>query len=162
MADLRIFEAELSDPAQGAVVVRLLDAYARDEMGGGKPLSPYAREHLVPELRRRQGACVILAELGSEAIGLMICLEGFSTFACRPLLNIHDVVVLVPHRGRGVAKRMLALAEAVARRRDCCKLTLEVLEGNTPAIGLYRAFGFEGYALDPAKGEARFWQKLLA
>ncbi len=161
MADLRVFEADLADPGQAAIVVRLLDAYARDEMGGGRPLSAYAKANLVPELRKRPGACVILAELGAETVGLMICLEGFSTFACRPLLNIHDVVVLGSFRGRGIAKRMLAQAEAVARRRGCCKLTLEVLDGNAPAVGLYRAFGFQGYALDPAKGEARFWQKLL-
>ncbi len=161
MADLRIFEADLADPGQAEVVVRLLDAYARDEMGGGRPLSAYAKANLVPELRKRLGACGILAALDGEAVGLMICLEGFSTFACRPLLNIHDVVVVRPCRGRGIAKRMLALAEAVARQRGCCKLTLEVLDRNAPAIGLYRAFGFAGYALDPANGEARFWQKLL-
>ena len=34
------------------------------------------------------------------AVGLVNCIEGFSTFACRPLVNVHDVVVRESHRGR--------------------------------------------------------------
>ena len=41
------------------------------------------------------------------------------------------------------------------------KLTLEVLEGNSVAQSAYRAFGFEGYELDPQMGKALFWQKKL-
>jgi ribosomal protein S18 acetylase RimI-like enzyme len=48
---------------------------------------------------------------------------------------------------------MLALVEAIAVERGCCKLTLEVLEGNHPARALYRTLGFAGYALDPATGQ---------
>jgi ribosomal protein S18 acetylase RimI-like enzyme len=95
-------------------------------------------------------------------VGLAICIEGFSTFACRPLLNIHDMVVVREYRGRGIAKRLLAKAEEIALNLGCCKLTLEVLEGNAAAQAAYRACGFEGYQLDPKMGRAMFWQKKLA
>jgi ribosomal protein S18 acetylase RimI-like enzyme len=56
---------------------------------------------------------------------------------------------------------MLAEVEAIARERGACKLTLEVLQGNAPAITLYERIGFAGYQLDPALGNAQFLQKWL-
>ena len=54
----------------------------------------------------------VLAFDGEKPVGLVNCIEGFSTFACRPLVNVHDVVVLVTHRGQRIAQRMLAMVEA--------------------------------------------------
>jgi len=93
--------------------------------------------------------------------GIAICFEGFSTFACKPLLNIHDFAVASEFRGRGLAKKLMKKIEEIARSLDCCKITLEVLEGNKIAQGLYSACGFVGYELDPQMGRAVFWQKNL-
>lgn len=103
----------------------------------------------------------VLAYVDSEAVGLINCFEGFSTFACQPLLNIHDVVVSREFRGQGLSKLMFAKVEEIAREMGCCKLTLEVLAGNTVAQGAYRAVGFAGFELDPAMGQALFWEKKL-
>jgi ribosomal protein S18 acetylase RimI-like enzyme len=92
---------------------------------------------------------------------MAICFEGFSTFACKPLLNVHDIIVDARFRGRGLSKRLLAKAEVIAVRLGCCKLTLEVLEGNVVAQAAYKACGFAGYELDPKMGKAMFWQKKL-
>ncbi len=154
-----ILIADLENPVHGAAVLTLLNAYARDIMGGGEELSPYVKANLIPGLRARPHALAILAFIGDEPAGLAVCLEGFSTFACKPVLNIHDMVVAPPFRGRGLSLRILAKAEEVARMRGCCKLTLEVLEGNTVARKAYASFGFAGYALDPAMGTALFLQK---
>ena len=64
-------------------------------------------------------------------------------------------------RRQGFARGLLAHVEAVARQRGCCKLTLEVLEGNHGARRAYLDFGFEGYQLDPAMGQALFMEKKL-
>ena len=56
---------------------------------------------------------------------------------------------------------MLGKVELLARDRGCCKLTLEVLEGNAVARSAYEKFGFTGYELDPAMGKAHFWEKKL-
>lgn len=156
-----VIVADLASPSHAAAVVNLLDEYARDEMGGGVPLSEHVRANLVPELRRRPGALAVLAFVDGEPAGLAICIEGFSTFACQPLLNVHDVVVHRTYRGRGLARLLLEKAEAVARERGCCKLTLEVLEGNHHAQAVYRACGYAGYELNPRMGRALFWQKKL-
>jgi len=87
--------------------------------------------------------------------------EGFSTFACKPLLNVHDIAVLSGHRRQGVAAALLAAIEALARELGCCKLTLEVLSNNLPAQAAYRKVGFHSYRLDPKAGQAMFWQKKL-
>ena len=49
----------------------------------------------------------------------------------------------------------------MARERGACKLTLEVLQGNASAIKLYERVGFAGYQLDPAMGQAQYFQKWL-
>ena len=153
--------ADYANPADGEAIVRLLDAYARDPAGGGSPLHAFVREHLVGELAKRPSSFSVLAFDGAQPVGLINCFEGFSTFACRPLVNVHDVIVLESHRGCRVAQRMLAQVEEVARARGACKLTLEVLSGNARAMKAYEREGFAGYQLDPDFGTATFMQKKL-
>jgi ribosomal protein S18 acetylase RimI-like enzyme len=158
---LRVCRADYANPIHAAALVQLLDAYARDPAGGGQPLSDFARLHLVHELAVRPQAFSVLAFDDSQPVGLVNCIEGFSTFACKPLVNVHDVAVLPSHRGQRVGEQMLALCERIARERGACKMTLEVLQGNRSAIRLYERLGFAGYQLDPAMGQAQFLQKWL-
>ncbi len=158
---VQVVPADYANPAHAAALVELLDAYARDPMGGGHGLSDFARANLVPALAVRPQAFSVLAYVGAQAVGLVNCIEGFSTFACKPLVNVHDVVVIGSHRGQRVGEHMLALVEQIARARGACKLTLEVLHGNAPAHKLYRRVGFANYQLDPAMGQAEFLQKWL-
>ncbi|MBN8752169.1 MULTISPECIES: GNAT family N-acetyltransferase [Variovorax] len=158
---IEVFLADYRDAAQAAAVVALLDAYARDPAGGGESLGPAVLQGLPAALAARPQAFSVLAFEGGQPVGLINCLEGFSTFACKPLVNVHDVVVLASHRGRGVARKMFALVEQEARRRGACKLTLEVLSGNKPALRTYEREGFSNYQLDPEFGHAVFLQKKL-
>lgn len=158
---IHIARTHYDDPAHATALVALLDAYAREPVGGGKPLSDYARANLVDELAARPFVFSVLAFDGEMPVGLVNAIEGFSTFACRPLVNVHDVIVLPSHRERGIAASMLVEVEAIARERDACKLTLEVLSGNRAARSLYEKLGFDDYRLDPAMGHAQFMQKWL-
>jgi ribosomal protein S18 acetylase RimI-like enzyme len=160
-SSLRVCRADYANPIHASAVVQLLDAYARDAAGGGDPLGDFAKTHLVKELAARPQAFSVLAFDDTQPVGLINCIEGFSTFACKPLVNVHDVAVLASHRGQRVAEQMLALAEQIARERGACKMTLEVLQGNRSAIRLYERVGFAGYQLDPAMGQAQFFQKWL-
>ncbi|MPS67542.1 MAG: GNAT family N-acetyltransferase [Novosphingobium sp.] len=153
--------ADYADAADAARVVALLDSYARDPMGGGKALSDEVRERLVPGLAAHGGAFSLLAFAGEEAVGLANCITGFSTFAARPLVNIHDMAVRPQVRGKGVGRALMLAVEAEARARGACKITLEVLSGNGTAKGLYASLGYGDYALDPQAGTALFWEKKL-
>jgi len=163
---LFIIPADYANPGHARALVLLLDAYARDPAGGAEPLSEFAKANLVRELAARPQAFSVLALDGvdaasAEPVGLINCIEGFSTFACRPLVNVHDVVVLASHRGQRVGEQMLARVAQIARARGACKLTLEVLAGNSSAQRLYQRVGFAAYQLEPAFGQAQFLQKWL-
>jgi GNAT superfamily N-acetyltransferase len=156
-----ILLADLSLPSHGEAIIYLLNEYAKDEMGGGTELSIFVKNNLVSELKKRQGVYIILAFVYGHPAGLVNCFEGFSTFACKPLLNIHDVIIIEKYRGRGISKKLLNKAEEIAIGLGCCKLTLEVLEGNTIAQMAYKSCGYSGYELNPKTGRAMFWQKKL-
>lgn len=156
---LRVLINPYTEIAHSRAIFNLLDTYARDPMGGGKGLGPEIRRDLVPELRRRPWIVTLLGLLDDQPVGLLIAMEGFSTFAARPLLNIHDVVVHPDYRGRGFGTALFHEAEVIARKRGCCKLTLEVLAGNGGARRLYERLGFKPYELDPDMGVAQFWEK---
>jgi len=158
---IEVVRARYADPAHADALIELLDHYARDPAGGGVALSDFARGNLADALAARPFVFSVLAFDKGQPVGLINAVEGFSTFACRPLVNVHDVVVRGSHRGRGIAARLFAEVEAIARERGACKLTLEVLSGNRTARGLYEKLGFDDYRLDPAMGEARFMQKWL-
>jgi ribosomal protein S18 acetylase RimI-like enzyme len=158
---IEIVRARYADPQHAAALVDLLDAYARDPAGGGEALSEFARANLIAELAVRPQIFSVLAFDEGTAVGLVNAIEGFSTFACRPLVNIHDVMVLPEFRGRGIAAGMFTAVEAIARERGACKLTLEVLEGNRAARSLYRRLGFSAYRLAEEMGSAEFLQKWL-
>ncbi len=161
---LTLCQADYGNPMHMLALLDLLDGYARDPMGGAEPLSDFAKANLPQALAARPHMFSVLAideTLGGLPVGLVNCVEGFSTFACQPLVNVHDVVVAASHRGQGVAAQMLTLVDQLARQRGACKLTLEVLAGNTPAQKLYRRLGFDNYQLDPAMGQAQFMQKWL-
>ena len=157
---LAITLADYRDPRDAAGIVALLDAYARDPMGGGAPLSEEVKARLVGDLAANPQAFTLLARLDDRAVGLANCFMGYSTFAAAPLVNIHDLAVLPGHRGAGIGKALMAAIEAEALKRGASKITLEVLSGN-PARHLYAACGYGDYRLDPATGHALFWQKRL-
>ena len=158
---LTIGLADYADPRDAAEVVTLLDAYARDPMGGGMPLAEGVKARLAGDLAADPQAFSMLAWLDDQAVGLANCFMAYSTFAAAPIVNIHDFAVLPGHRGAGIGKALLAAIEAEALKRGACKVTLEVLSGNTRAKALYASQGYGDYQLDPASGQALFWQKRL-
>ncbi|WP_456404258.1 GNAT family N-acetyltransferase [Thiolapillus sp.] len=158
---IEIIIADYQNPTHQTAVVDLLDAYARDPMGGGAGLDDHVKRTLVPALIAQANAFSVLAFDEETPAGLINCFQTLSTFQARPLINIHDVAVQASYRGQGISTLMLNKVEEVARQRGCCKLTLEVLEGNRIARNAYSKFGFRGYELDPELGSALFWEKKL-
>ena len=158
---IEILVADYRDEQHGKAIANLMNCYASDPMGGGQPLPESITGNLAAELATIAGAFSVLCYVDGKAAGLANCFEGFSTFQCKPLVNIHDIVVADEFRGLGISQRLLSKVEEIASARGCGKITLEVLEGNTAAQGAYVKYGFAGYELDPAMGKALFWQKSL-
>ncbi|MBV7541745.1 N-acetyltransferase [Acidovorax sp. sic0104] len=165
---ITVRRVDYGNAREAQALVGLLDGYARDPAGGGAPLSDAVKQGLPQALRQRPQAFSVIAwaaepgsPYGEVPVGLINCLEGFSTFACKPLVNVHDVAVAPQWRGHRIAQRMLQAVEAIARERGACKLTLEVLSGNHSALRAYEREGFAAYTLKPGMGQAQFLQKPL-
>ena len=94
----------------------------------------------VVDLISTEGAMCFTAvdngEVVAYVIGRLIAPEG----------EIYRVAVAESHRRRGVAYRLLDYAVKTSRGKGLESLFLEVRSRNTPAINLYRAYGFNEIA----------------
>jgi ribosomal protein S18 acetylase RimI-like enzyme len=158
LQSIRILQADLTSLRHQKDIVALLDTYAQDPMGGGEPLSDEVKKRLIPGMRAHPEAYVFLAyrtgqDGGEEAVGLANCFLGFSTFAARPLINIHDLAVTPGARRMGVGKALLDSVCAKAKELGCCKVTLEVRDDNPAAKKLYTDYGFNDGGVPH-----RFWK----
>ncbi|MDR1975507.1 MAG: GNAT family N-acetyltransferase [Campylobacteraceae bacterium] len=124
-------------------VETLINAYISDDMGGGEVLDEGRKVRLIEELRGRFGAVVLLAKMGEEFVGLLVAFENFSTFLVKPMVNIHDIIVLKEYRGQGIGRRLMEAVIDEAKRRGSARVTLEVREDNGVAQKLYRELGFK-------------------
>ncbi len=158
---IEVVKADYSNKEHARDIPYLLNEYACDPMGGGKPLSHDTMHQLVSELAKIPHAFSVLIYVDGQPAALANCFEGFSTFSCKPLINIHDLCVREDFRGLSLSQKLLEKVESIARARGCCKITLEVLSNNSVAKAAYEKFGFSGYELDPSVGSAIFWQKTL-
>jgi ribosomal protein S18 acetylase RimI-like enzyme len=149
------------DPTDRAALRAMLNTYALDPMGGGEALADKNLARLCDDLATKPFAFSFLAWQGDEAVGLANCFEGYSTFKAQPLVNIHDLAVHPSARGRGVGQALMQAVQTEAAARGACKITLEVLSGNSVALKSYERFGFAAYQLDPTAGQALFLQKWL-
>jgi ribosomal protein S18 acetylase RimI-like enzyme len=156
-----INQADYANKKDAQAVLGLLDHYARDPMGGAEPLSQYVLDNLIEKLIETSGAFSVVGYSNNVPVGLVNCFQSFSTFKCLPIVNIHDVIVRENYRGHNLAEKMLEHVQSIAKERGGCKLTLEVLEGNAPAKHVYQKFGFNAFELDPSKGNAMFWEKMI-
>lgn len=162
MSKLQILDVNFDNNDHADALLKLLNDYACDPMGGSEPLTDFCRTHLISALKHRPNVCAVIAWYDGEPAGFSICMEGFSTFACQPLLNIHDFAVSPPFRGKGIASALMQYIENIAKKRGSCKLTLEVLEGNQVARHVYQQQGFAQYALGQTTGGALMMQKKLS
>ena len=158
---VEVIKADYCNERNRKEISLLLDQYARDPMGGGRPLEEYVIENVAKELSRIPHAYSVICYVDNQPAGLINCFEVFSTFACKPVINIHDVIVLKEFRGLGLSHKMLKKVEETAIEKGCCKLTLEVLSKNEIAKSSYGKFGFSAYELDPDSGQALFWDKKI-
>ncbi len=158
---MEIILADYQNSSHSRDIIFLLNDYAMDVMGGGKPLPSNVTDTLCEELARCPGAFSLICYVDDKPAGLVNCLESFSTFNCKPVINIHDISVVEAYRGMGISKKLLQRVEEIARERRACKLTLEVMDDNVIAKTAYKKFGFTDYTLDNMSGPALFWEKKL-
>jgi GNAT superfamily N-acetyltransferase len=142
ITETKITACDYSDPEHLQAVADLINAYIRDEMGGGEPLSKFRQLHLADGLQHHPTSIVLLAETKGIYCGLLVAFENFSTFSVQPMINIHDLIVLKEFRGQGIGRQLMDAVVAEAGNRKCSRITLEVRQDNVVAQRLYRELGF--------------------
>lgn len=158
---MKISRLSLSDAADRSALCLLLNEFAASENGGGKPMEDGILAQLPDQLAACPTYIGLLAKDGDEPLGLLNAFWSVSSFKARPLINIHDVTVTAGAQSLGIGRQMVTELEQIGLQMKCCKITLEVLDGNTRASALYERLGFEFYQLDPSQGRARLMQKIL-
>lgn len=158
---LQIREANFDEERDGQALLAVLDDYASAPSGGGSALAVDVKQRLVPALRAQGNSLVLLAFVAGEVAGAATCFYGFSTFHARQLLNVHDLAVMPRFQRRGIGRALLAEAEARARAKGCCRVTLEVREDNQPARELYQSQGFRDFELAGVTYPTLFLAKAL-
>ncbi len=120
----------------------------------------------LPELQRIENECFQEERYSREVIAAMLEEEGFETFLAEDdeimgsaTVNYRDelvaaqlvsIAVLPRFRGKGVARALLAEAEARARRRGADRMVLQVSVTNVAALNLYL---HQGYVLQGMIGD---------
>jgi GNAT superfamily N-acetyltransferase len=109
---MKIVRADLEDTHHQASLMVMAEAFSVDPFGANRPLSEPARAGLIDGLRAHPTTLVFLAFEDEVPTGIAICFRGFSTFAARPVVNIHDFFVSKNVRGRGVSRALLDAVSA--------------------------------------------------
>ncbi|MDP4202597.1 MAG: GNAT family N-acetyltransferase, partial [Bacteroidota bacterium] len=98
ITDIEIEDCDFSNPEHLNGICELLNAYIGDQMGGGMPLNKLQQLRLVDGLNNHPTAIVLLALANERPVGMLVAFENFSTFTVRPMVNIHDLIVLPEFR----------------------------------------------------------------
>ncbi|MDR2341451.1 MAG: GNAT family N-acetyltransferase [Campylobacteraceae bacterium] len=153
---INIINCDYKNPKHTDAVKLLLNAYITDEMGGGKPLGKKMQNSLIKRLSAHYSAVILLAQIGTEFTGLLIAFENIATFRAKPMINIHDIVVLKEYRGSGVGRMLMGAIADEAKKRGCVRITLEVREDNVIAQNLYKNMNFK-----ETNPKMLYWRKEL-
>ncbi len=151
--------ADLDRREDQQAVLEITDQYAQHAMGGSQPLRPDVRARLIEGLRSHPMTRIFLAWQGDTAVGIATCFVGFSSFAAKPLINIHDLAVVSDRQGQGIGRRLIESVVEYAQSLDCSSVTLEVRMDNSPARKLYDRMGFQQVG-DVVTQEAMLFGKL--
>lgn len=144
MTNFDIVRCDFSIPAHCLAQIELLRHYMTDPMGNTPAHDAEGNSRLIAGLKNHPALLSLLACHNGQFVGLTNSFVNFSTFAARPFLNIHDVIVRPDLRGHGVGRKLLEENIRIAREVLCCsKITLEVRADNEIAQHLYQALGFD-------------------
>ena len=161
MLPLQLTKVDYKNEHDIKVLLNLLQMYAQDPMGGNEAIEQSTIDSLPAALQSRSFMHSFVVYSDNIPLAFANCIESFSTFSAKGVLNIHDFAVLPEFRGQNVSQFLLSGIQDFATKIGCSKLTLEVLEGNKSAVRAYEKAGFSAYQLDPDMGNAMFWQKNL-
>jgi ribosomal-protein-alanine N-acetyltransferase len=130
----------VTDPAAAVSIepMRRRDLRVVEALASGDLHPPWSADVFRRELAQGEQRSYVVAWLDGTIVGyagLLLTVPGAEA-------HITIIAVAAPHRGHGVARRLLLHLARTAIERGADALTLEVRPSNEPAMALYRRFGF--------------------
>jgi ribosomal protein S18 acetylase RimI-like enzyme len=156
MNEIEVFECDFSNVLHRQKLVELINDYINDEMGGGEPHVGEKMGNLINGLKMHTSKLILFASVNKQIVGLTNCFINFSTFAAKPFINIHDIIIKKQYRCKGIGSALLKAISIKAVELGCSKITLEVREDNIHAKKLYLSMGF-----NDCEPKMYFWAKHL-
>jgi GNAT superfamily N-acetyltransferase len=156
MNEIKVIECDFSNQLHTRKLVELMNCYISDIMGGGEVISGNKTVDLIHGLKNHPSKIILFALCENEFAGLTNCFINFGTFAAKPFINIHDIIVENKFRGKGIGRALMNAVIIKAKELDCSKITLEVREDNAIAQQLYKSIDF-----GDTNPKMLFWTKLL-
>ena len=104
---------------------------------------------ILPQGLSTPGHWIFALEREGEPVGRLWLAER--TMDGRQVMFIYDVEVDERHRGEGLGRAAMQLAEEEARARGIGRMELNVFGGNDVARGLYRSLGYVERAISMGK-----------
>ncbi|MEM8910920.1 MAG: GNAT family N-acetyltransferase [Planctomycetota bacterium] len=136
--------ADLHSRRDRVAFQQLLTEYAADPAINGPGLTRTVVDRVATDLPKQSNSIVFLVrDRRGNAVGMATCFQTYSTFAAAPVINIHDVMVTSPLRGRGIGQQLIRHILTAAADDSCAKVTLEVYRNNHAAMRLYQSMGFQ-------------------
>jgi ribosomal protein S18 acetylase RimI-like enzyme len=126
--------------------------YAEDIEQNGRFKAADARRKAaedVPRLLRDRDSTLFALEESGQRVGHLWL--GKREQQGRRFFWIWDVFVAEEHRGRGIGRKAMQLAEQEARRQGLSRIELNVFGGNQVARSLYRSLGYAEVAIQMGK-----------
>lgn len=154
MKEKQLIQVDLSSEIHCVKLLELLNAYMEDEMGISKSMPSSLAIKIIEGLKQHAAYLGFFVCVENEFVALANCNLNYSTWQAKPLINIHDFVVLPSFRKQGAGVFLLAEIENYAKKRGYCKITLEVRNDNFKAQNLYKKARF--YDVEPPMF---FWEK---
>jgi ribosomal protein S18 acetylase RimI-like enzyme len=125
----------------------IVDAGVSEDAARAKAELDFPR--LLPDGLATEGQWLYVVEEDGAPVGMLWVAER--TDDVGPNLFVYDVQIDAEHRGRGLGKAAMQLAEDEARRRGIPRVTLNVFGGNDVARNLYRSLGYAEVAVYMSK-----------
>jgi len=136
----------------------LMDVLNRERAQGFTPKNRAFHQRIKPYAKVTAGMIrreiFIVAEIKNLIVGFVRgSLDRRASYALSRLGSIDEVCVIIKHRGRGVAKRMLIALDGELKKRGCDHLTTHTDWENRAARALYHSYGMN-------EATVEFWKKL--
>ena len=152
----QIVQCDLANKTHAEAFIKLMNAYMEHPMGISQSIKMDHAEKIIADLIQHPTYLGVMVQYEGEYVGLANCFINYSTFKGKPLINIHDFIVLPEYRNKGLAQLLLYGIEAIGKEKGCCRINLEVRHDNHSAMKLYKKVGY--IECDPPM---YFWEKYL-